>query len=217
MGRLDAGAAILGCAFALASLALIWGARAAVGRPIYVSELGAVGMATREVFTWGLLSLVAAGVLIGWAGRHVRGDALRGWSPSVSLWLASALFLVASQVTCTYGCPAPVGAAFTWQDLGHTLAAVLAFCLACVAMLQLSRVRPHHSMTTLSAVGAWSVAGFAGVGGILGLLRDSVEVGAAFEFAAMTIAVCWVVAFGASLAAPLVLPARMSSKLIGTT
>ena len=138
LGRPDVIAAIAGCVFVLVALALVWAARGSVSRAVYVSELGAQGMATRQVFMSALVCLVIGGVLIAWAGRRVRAEVpvLRWWTPSVSLWIASGLFLIASQVTCTYGCPAPVGAGFTWQDLLHTIAAVLAFSFACVAMLQ---------------------------------------------------------------------------------
>jgi len=202
VGRLGAGAALAGCACVLAALALIWGARATVSRPVYVSELGAEGMGTRDVFEAALVGLVIGGVLIGWAGRSVRAEArlLRAWSPAVSLWAASALFLVASQVTCTYGCPAPVGAAFNWQDLVHTIAAVLAFCLTCLAMLQTASARRQPVLAALSAVCAWGVAAIAGLGGALGVLRVEVALGSALEFVAMTIGVGWVVAFGAALA-----------------
>ena len=46
--------------------------------------------------------------------------------------------LGASQVTRTAYCPLPVGPRFTWQDLVHTVVAVLAFSAACWAMLQTS-------------------------------------------------------------------------------
>jgi len=203
LGRSDALASIVGSVFVLLALALIWGARGSVTRDAYVSELGAEGMATRQVFMSALVSLVIGGVLVAWAGRRVRAEVavLRWWTPSVSLWIASGLFLVASQVTCTYGCPAPVGAGFTWQDLVHTLAAVLAFAFACLAMLQAAFARHHHLIATLSAICAWSVAGLAGLGGILGIFRVGVDVGSSLEFIAMTIAVCWVVVFGAAVTA----------------
>lgn len=202
LGRIDAVAALAGCGFVLIALVLVWGARGTIARELYVSELGAEGMATRQVFMSALLSLVVGGVLIAWAGRGVRAEVavLRWWSPSVSLWIASGLFLLASQVTCTYGCPAPVGAAFTWQDLVHTLAAVLAFCFTCLAMLQTASARRQPVLAALSAVCAWGVAAIAGLGGALGVLRVEVALGSALEFVAMTIGVGWVVAFGAALA-----------------
>lgn len=201
--RADVAASLAGCGFVLTALLLVWTARAAVTRDAYVSELGAEGMPTRQVFMSALVCLVIGGVLVAWAGRGVRAEArvLRWWSPSVSLWIAAGLFLVASQVTCTYGCPAPVGASFTWQDFAHTVAAVLAFSFACLAMLQAAFARHHHAIATLSAVCAWSVAGLAGLGGILGIARVRLDLGASLEYLAMTIAVGWVVVFGAAVAA----------------
>lgn len=203
VGRFQASAAIVGCVFVLVALALIWSARASVTRDVYVSELGADGMTTRHVFMSALVCLVIGGVMIAWVGQGVRADVpvLRWWSPSISLWIASALFLAASQVTCTYGCPAPVGAAFTWQDLVHTIVAVLAFSFTCLAMLQAAFSRQHHVLATLSGICAWSVAAFAGLGGILGIVRVNVGLGSALEFLAMTIAGGWVIVFGAAIAA----------------
>ena len=205
--------AILGCIFVVAALALIWGARSTVPRDLYVSELGAVGMATRYVFMAALLCLVAGGVLIGWAGRGVTAEVavLRAWTPAVSLWIASGLFLFASQVTCTYGCPVPYGPAFTWQDTLHIVAAVVAFAFACWAMLQASFARHHRVIAVLSAVCAWSVAAIAGTGGLLGLFQVGQAFGAWCEFVAMTIAICWVVMFGLAVAAEHVREGRRGS------
>lgn len=198
----DAVLAILGCVFVLAALGLIWGARVTIPRHLYVSELGAEGMPTRHVFMASLLCLVAGGALIGWAGRRVRAEVpvLRWWTPAVSLWTASALFLFASQVTCTAGCPVPVGDAFTWQDLLHILAAVIAFFFACWAMLQASFARRHRAIAVTSAICAWAVGAIAGLGGILSLARFGVDFGSWCEFVATTIAICWVVMFGLALA-----------------
>ncbi|WKK70681.1 hypothetical protein Q0F99_12795 [Rathayibacter oskolensis] len=55
--------------------------------------------------------------------------------------LAAGCFALASQVTCTAGCPLPVGPTFSWQDLIHTSAAVLGFAAACMAMLRLATAR----------------------------------------------------------------------------
>ena len=199
----DAVLAILGCTFVLGALGLIWGSRIAAGRDLYVSELGAVGMTTRHVFMAALLSLVIGGVLIGWAGRGVRAEVavLRRWTPAVSLWIASGLFFVASQVTCTYGCPVPIGAAFTWQDTFHIVAAVSAFAFSCWAMLQASFARHHPAIAAISGVCAWSVAVIAGTGGLLGLFSVAPALGSSCEFVAMTIAICWVILFGVAVAA----------------
>jgi len=198
----DAAIAILGCVATAAALVLIWGARATVPHPLYVSELGAEGMPTRYWFMAALLCLVLAGLAIGWAGRHVRADVpiLSLWTPAVSLWVSSGFFLVASQVTCTSGCPVPYGPAFDWQDLVHVVCAVVAFASACWGMLQSAFARQHRALAILSAVCCGTVATVAGAGGLMSLLRFQTEAGAWCEFAATTIAVLWCGVFGGSTA-----------------
>ncbi len=85
-------------------------------------------------------------------------------SAAVSRWIACGLFLFASQVTCSAGCPLPYGETFNMQDFLHTLAAVLAFAGSC-----------------------W----------------------AAVEFVATTLAIAWLVVFGAVLSARLALPSAV--------
>src|SRR5690554_6297365 len=95
----------------LAALVVIWWARLTVPHPVYVSELGAEGAPTAEWFKLALLLICAGGSIIAWSGRDVRSAVrvLRAWTPAVSLWIGCSFFLVASQVTCTPGCPLPVG------------------------------------------------------------------------------------------------------------
>lgn len=199
----DAALAATGSLLVLAALALIWAARATIPYNVYVSELGADDMPTRYVFMGALLCLVAGGALIAWAARHVHAGApiLALWTPSVSLWVACGLFLFASQVTCSPGCPVPVGDDFHWQDLLHIVAAVLAFALACWAMLQAAFARRRRTIAILSQTAAWSVAAIAGAGGLMSLLRFAVDLGSWLEFVATTIAIAWVVMLGATLAA----------------
>ncbi len=208
--RRDAFIAIAGCVVIAASLALIWGARATIDHPLYVSELGAEGMPTRYWFMAALLCLVVAGACIGWAGRRVRAEirVLSLWAPAVSLWVASGLFLVASQVTCTPGCPVPYGPTFDWQDLTHIVCAVVAFAFACWAMLQSAFARHHRALAILSGVCCWTVAVIAGAGGIMSLARFEVEIGAWCEFAATTIAILWCGIFGAATATELLRASR---------
>lgn len=200
--RRDGIIAILGCGSVLAALTLIWASRAVAPRNVYVSELGAAGMSTQYSFMAALLALVVGGALIAWAGRGLRSDVaiLRKWTPAVSLWIACGLFLIASQVPCTYSCPSPWSYAFTWQDGLHIAAAVAAFAFSCLAMLQASLARRHRAIAVSSAVCAWSVAGIAGAGGLLALFGIGVDVGAWCEFIATTIAIAWVVMLGAALA-----------------
>ncbi len=190
--------AVAGCLLVGVSLVLIWASRLTVPRPIYVSELGADGAPTAAVFEIALLALVAGAVAIGWVGRGIRSTVwlLGGWTPSVSLWVAAAGFLVSSQVTCTAGCPLPLGATFTGQDLAHTVAAVIAFGAACVAMLQASYAAGHRGLARLSLLCGVSVAVIAAAGGILSILRFGTDVGSAMELAATSIATGWLIVFG---------------------
>lgn len=195
-------AAIVGCVLVTLALAIIWGARLTVQRELYVSELGAQGEPTAKWFEAALILVVVGGSAVAWAGRHVRSSAgvLSRWTPAVSLWIASALFLFASQVTCTPGCPIPYGATFNPQDFAHTLAAVLAFVAACWAMLQTSFAREHRLLAVLSIVMGLLVGGIAATGGLFSLFRFQVVLGSRLEFVATTLAIAWLVVFGAVLA-----------------
>ncbi len=200
--RLDFAAASVGVLLLAGALGIIWGARWTVPRDLYVSELGAEGEPTAEWFRGALLLIVAGSVLIGWAGRSVRSAApiLSLWTPSVSLWIGAACFLVASQVTCTSGCPLPVGDTFTVQDFVHTLAAVLAFAAGCWAMLQASFTRGRRALSLFSLISASSVAVIAATGGILSLLEWQAEFGSRLELVATTIGLLWILVFGTVLA-----------------
>jgi hypothetical protein len=195
-------AAVVGSLLVLGALAIIWGARFTIPRELYVSELGAQGMPTAEWFRAALLMIVAGGSLVAWAGRHVRSRVrlLSLWTPAVSLWIGCGLFLFASQVTCTAGCPLPYGDTFTWQDFSHTLAAVLAFAFACWAMLQSAFAQGHRVLAILSAVTGILVAGIAATGGLFSLFRFQQELGSRLEFVATTLAIAWLVLFGVTTA-----------------
>lgn len=199
---LDFAAAVTGCVLVVAALVIIWVARMSVARELYVSELGAEGMPTSKWFQIALVLIVIGGSTIAWAGRHVRSSAriLRAWTPAVSLWIACAFFLVASQVTCTSGCPLPYGDTFTMQNFLHTLAAVLAFAAACWAMLQTSFAREHVLLARLSLATGILVAVIAGTGGLLSLFQFQQVLGSRLEFVATTIAIAWLVVFGIVLA-----------------
>ena len=184
------------------ALAIIWGARLTVQRELYVSGLGAEGMPTARWFEVALLLIVVGGSSIAWAGRRVRSSVrvLSAWTPAISLWIGCGFFLFASQVTCTSGCPLPYGPSFTWQDFLHTLAAVIAFAAACWAMLQTSFAREHRVLAGISLSMAILVAVIAGTGGLFSLFRFQVALGSRLEFIATTLAIAWLVAFGAVLA-----------------
>lgn len=206
---LELAAAIVGSACVVAALIVIWAARFTIPRELYVSELGAQGMPTAEAFRMSLLLIVLGGSLIAWAGRGIRSRlrALALWSPAVSLWAGCALFLFASQVTCTPGCPLPYGDTFNWQDFAHTLAAVLAFAAACWAMLQSAFAQGHRVLAFLSGTTGVLVAVIAGTGGLFSLFRFQQELGSRMEFVASTLAIAWLVLFGATLAGRILKPA----------
>jgi len=195
---LEPSGALLGSAFVLAALVIIWVARLSQGRDLYVSELGAAGQPTARWFEGALLLIVGGGSLIAYAARGIRSrlPLLAIWTPAVSLWIGCGFFLVASQVTCTTGCPLPVGANFTWQDLIHTVVAVLAFAAACVGMLQVSFAAGHRSLARFSLGAAIAVAVIAGAGGILSLARFQADFGSRLELAATTIALGWLLTLG---------------------
>ena len=189
----------------IAAIVIIWGAKLSISSEVYVSGLGAEGMPTAGWFEAALLLIVVGGSAIAWAGRRVRSEAkvLRAWTPAVSLFIGCALFLFASQVTCTAGCPLPYGSTFNPQDLAHTLAAVLAFAAACWAMLQSSFARHHRVLVIFSRATGIAVAVIAGTGGLLSLFRFQQVLGSRLEFVATTLAIAWLVVFGAVLAARL--------------
>jgi len=192
----------VGCALVVVALAIIWGARLTIARALYVSELGAEGMPTAKWFQAALVLIVIGGSAVAWSGRRVRSSVrvLRLWTPAISLWVACAFFLFASQVTCTQGCPIPYGDTFNLQDFLHTLAAVLAFAAACWAMLQTSFAREHRLLAALSLTTAILVAVIAGTGGLFSLFRFQVVLGSQLEFIATTIAIAWLVVFGVLIA-----------------
>ncbi|WP_394769179.1 DUF998 domain-containing protein [Lacisediminihabitans sp.] len=193
---------LVGSAFVLAALVIIWVARVSQGRDLYVSELGAPGQPTARWFQGALLLIVVGGSLIAYAARGIRSRVplLSVWAPAVSLWIGCGFFLVASQVTCTSGCPLPVGASFTWQDFVHTVVAVLAFAAACLGMLQVSFAVGHRSLARFSLGAGVAVALIAGAGGILSLARFQADFGSRLELAATTIALAWLLTLGVMMA-----------------
>jgi hypothetical protein len=200
---LDRSVAVAGTVLVLASLTIIWVARSTVPRDLYVSELGADGEPTAAWFERALLLLVAGGLLVAWAGRRIRSRAavLRWWPPSVSLAGASGLFLVASQVTCTSGCPVPrFGPALSWQDLGHVTAATVAFALAAWTMLQCAFAVGHRAIRRFSMVAAIGVAVIAATGGLMSVFDFYAWMGSRFEFVATTLGIGWVAVYGVALA-----------------
>ena len=203
MKRAELAASLGGCVLVVAALVIIWIARLGIPRELYVSELGAEGMPTARWFQVSLVLIVVGGSAIAWAGRRVRsrGRVLGAWAPAVSLWVECGLFLFASQVTCTDGCPLPYGDTFNLQDFLHTLAAVLAFAAACWAMLQASFAQNHRVLAIFSRITGIAVAVIAGTGGLLSLFRYQQGFGSQLEFVATTLAIAWLIVFGSVLAA----------------
>ncbi len=193
---------MFGCGFVFSALVIIWMLRLSVGHDVYVSELGAPDLPTARWFEVALLLIVAGASLIALPGRDLRSRVrwLAVWTPAVSLWISSGFFLVASQVTCTPGCPVPEGATFTWQDFIHTSIAVLAFAAACVAMVQVAFARGHRGIARMSLAAAVVVAVVSGAGGILSLAHFQQGFGSRLELVATTVALGWLVALGLSLA-----------------
>jgi hypothetical protein len=183
-------------------LTLIWAARLSADRYLYVSELGATGEPTAEVFRWGLVLVAASAALVALCAPRLepRVRWLAVAPPAVVLAGAALAFGIASQVTCTYGCPLPVGEAFTWQDLIHTVCAVIGFAAAAYAMLQVAVDRRFRALGRFSTVSAVAVAVIAGVGGLLSLLRFGTQVGGILELIATTVALVWLMVLAVVLA-----------------
>lgn len=191
-----------GALLVLAGLALLLAARFSIGtsRWVYVSEMGAPDLPTAGTFRIALLLVAAGGVAIAIGARAVRARLLPGLRPALAILLAALCFALASQVTCSAGCPLPVGPRFSWQDLIHTSAAVLGFSAACLAMLQLATARERPGVARLSLVAGIAVALVAGTGAIFSLLRLWLGVGGTLEFVATAIAVLWLAVVGFVLA-----------------
>ncbi|WP_323743446.1 DUF998 domain-containing protein [Agreia pratensis] len=185
----------------LVGLALLWGARIAANRFIYVSELGADGEPTAWAFRWALLLVAVAALIVAAEATTLRSRMriLALITPSVSLLIAGSAFALASQITCTSGCPLPVGDSFTWQDFTHTVIAVIGFAAACIAMLQVATARDHPRLARYSMVSAVVVAVVSGAGGILSLARFMQHLGGLLEFAATTVALLWLAILAVAL------------------
>jgi Protein of unknown function (DUF998) len=200
--RTESVAAIGGSTLVAIALIVLWSARLTVSRDLYVSELGAEGQPTARAFQVALILISIGGSAIAWSARAVRSRVafFALWTPAVSIWVASGFFFLASQITCTSGCPLPVGETFTWQDFTHTTLAVLAFAAACWAMLQTAFARDHALLRVLSLTAGIAVIVLASAGGILSLARFEANFGSRLELAATTVALVWLLAIGVVLA-----------------
>lgn len=202
--RLVRSAPIAGSLLVLVGLGIIWAARLTLPvTAIYVSELGAPNEPTAGAFSVALLCIAAGGFTIAACSSHIRSRVrwLAVWIPAVSLAFASACFVVASQVTCSAGCPVPIAdARSTPGDLIHTVFAVLGFAAACFAMLQIGFAHHRAGLARLSIVSGVAVSLITITGGMLSIVQFDVSTGAWLEFAGMTIAIGWVAALGVVLA-----------------
>jgi hypothetical protein len=220
---IDIVASLVGSVLVLAALVIIWAARLSIHAAIYVSDLGATGMPTAKAFELSLLLIVAGGSLIAFAGKDIRSRLriLAAWTPAVSLWIACGFFLVASQVTCTAGCPLPYGPTFDWQDVTHITCATLAFFAACWGMLQTSFALDHRILARFSRASGISVGVIAGIGGLCSITNFQVAFGSVLELVATTLAIAWVIVLGASIASGRIRAQRLvissSSRLASPT
>jgi hypothetical protein len=178
-----------------AGLAIIWSARLSADRYLYVSELGAEAEPTAQVFRLGLTSIAVSAALVAVCMPRLspRGRLFSAIPAAAVLGVSALAFGVASQVTCTRYCPLPVGDAFTWQDLIHTVCAVIGFVGASFVMLQVATDTRFRRLARFSAAAAVSVAVIAGIGGLLSLLQFGTRFGGILELVATTIALLWLI------------------------
>lgn len=197
--------AVIGGVLVVVATIMIWGARLSLGKNSYVSGLGATGEVTAPVFNAALLMVAVGGLSIAVAVQRVAPSRESGprrpmvrllLVPWLLLGLSSLCFLVASRVTCTYECPIPSNPLFTLQDAVHISFAVLGFALACLAMIGSALGSRLRAVRRLSWFAGSAVAVIAGIGGLLSLAEIGQQVGSWLEFAAMTIALFWLVGYG---------------------
>ena len=197
--------AIIGGVLVVVATVMIWAARLSLGKNSYVSGLGATGEVTAPVFNAALLMVAIGGLSIAGALQRVLPSREPGQRrtrvglllvPWLLVGLSSLCFLVASRVTCTYECPIPSNPLFTLQDAVHISFAVLGFALACLAMIGSALGSRLRAVRRLSWFAGSAVAVIAGLGGLLSLAEVGQQVGSWLEFAAMTIALFWLVGYG---------------------
>jgi hypothetical protein len=210
----DVVTSLVGSLLVLVALVIIWAARLTIDTQIYVSELGAPGMPTARAFEVALLLIVAGGSLIAFAGKDIRSRVrwLAIWTPAVSLWISCGFFAVASQVTCTPGCPLPVNPILDLQDVTHITCATAAFVIASFAMLQSAFSVDHRILARFSLAMAIAVGVVSGIGGLCSLLRVDTDFGSRAELVATTLAIAWVIVFGITIAARRIREQRASRR-----
>jgi len=193
--RVVRGAALAGALSVLVALLAIWSAVLDPAEDVYVSQLGADGAPTADIFNAALLLLALGGGLagLGLRGHRATAPLLSCWTVSSTLLAAGVAFLVASRVPCTEGCPVPLTPGADGQDLVHVVAAVVGFAAAAWAMLQVGWSAMPRPVRGLSRAAALAVGAAAASGGLLSVAQLHLDVGADLEFAAMTVATSWLV------------------------
>lgn len=210
---------VTGAILIIAAIVTVWTLRVVAGRPVYVSELGATGVATAPWFNASLLGIAVGGTLIALGTRPVRSTTrwLSAWPVAATLVFACVMFALASQVTCTPGCPVPFTSGSTVQDLVHTSSAVLGFAAGGYACIQVAFLRHRRRLARISATAGISMLVVASVGGLLSVAQLGTEIGGVLEFTAMTIALAWLAIYGLTAtdadAAPAVEPSLEVSGL----
>lgn len=215
----DALLAALATASLITGAAVIGQARAAAGRFLYISELGALSMPTAASFQVGFVLVIAGILLVAVVLRDVRTrlPVLRRWAPAAALVAAGGLFLTAAAVPCSLGCPSLLTDEAQWRDWVHIVAAVLGFVAGCLAMLQFATASDRW-VARLSIVGGLAVGSIAATGGIISLARGNTDIGSTLEYIAAGIGVVWLLAMAIVHALPqrapaVRAPARMAAGL----
>ncbi|MGO3887014.1 MAG: DUF998 domain-containing protein [Mycetocola sp.] len=188
---------LAGLSSVLLATASIWVARAIINASVYVSELGATGAPTAQLFNTALLML-GCGVLavgIGTVLRRTHPTSRRGrWIPLL-LIATGTLFALASRVPCSAGCPVPGSANFAAADIVHLSAAIGGFTFAGLAMIITASDRSNSALQRGSLIAVVLMGATASAGGLLSLGGTLLTLGALLEFVAMSIAVLWFVPY----------------------
>ncbi|MFF5626861.1 DUF998 domain-containing protein [Microbacterium sp. NPDC012755] len=182
-------------------LVIIWCCRTALDGNIYVSAMGAAGVATAPWFNLALILVAAAAILVATAlpPAQPRHRILSPWPAGATLLASGTLFAFAAAVPCTVGCPVPFTPTSTVQDLLHVTAAALGFTAAVTAVLQVWDSSTSRATRILSATTMIVVALTALAGAYASLTRWGGGSGGWFEFAATTVALMWITGYGVAL------------------
>lgn len=166
-------------------------------RDVYVSGLGAPDSPVAAVFNVTLLTVGACGLLLAAGVTAIRGRADRlGRILGAAIALAGVCFVIASQVTCTAGCPLPGSPTFAVADAVHVTFAVVGFAAGCGAILLAALRASSAAVRWMSMLCGVTVGVVALAGALIALTRIGLVLGPTMEFAATTIALVWCGWFG---------------------